>query len=41
VEFLSPPKEQFFGTEAVFKDPFGKMVQPDAGDIEVRRVTPP
>ena len=23
VEFLSPPKEQFYGTEAVFKDPFG------------------
>jgi catechol 2,3-dioxygenase-like lactoylglutathione lyase family enzyme len=23
VEFLSPPKAQFYGTEAVFKDPFG------------------
>ncbi len=23
VEFLSPPKEQFYGIEAVFKDPFG------------------
>ena len=23
VEFLSPPKQQFYGTEAVFKDPFG------------------
>jgi catechol 2,3-dioxygenase-like lactoylglutathione lyase family enzyme len=23
VEFLSPPKDQFYGIEAVFKDPFG------------------
>ena len=23
VEFLSPPKEQFYGIEAMFKDPFG------------------
>jgi predicted enzyme related to lactoylglutathione lyase len=23
VEFVSPPKEQFYGTEAVLKDPFG------------------
>ena|SRR5436309_10738261 len=23
VEFLSPPKDQFYGVEAVFKDPFG------------------
>ena len=23
VEFLSEPKDQFYGTEAVFKDPFG------------------
>lgn len=23
VEFASPPKEQFYGTEAVFRDPFG------------------
>ena len=31
VEFLSPPKEQFYGIEAVFKDPFGNwfsMTQP-------------
>jgi catechol 2,3-dioxygenase-like lactoylglutathione lyase family enzyme len=31
VEFLSPPKEQFYGVEAVFKDPFGNwfsMTQP-------------
>jgi catechol 2,3-dioxygenase-like lactoylglutathione lyase family enzyme len=31
VEFLSPPKEEFFGTQAVFKDPFGNwfsMTQP-------------
>jgi catechol 2,3-dioxygenase-like lactoylglutathione lyase family enzyme len=31
VEFLSPPKEQFYGTEAVFRDPFGNwfsMTQP-------------
>jgi len=23
VEFLSPPKDQFYGVEAVFRDPFG------------------
>ena len=23
VEFLSPPQEQFYGVEAVFRDPFG------------------
>ncbi|HEY6968907.1 MAG TPA: VOC family protein [Candidatus Angelobacter sp.] len=23
VEFISPPKEQFYGVEAVFRDPFG------------------
>jgi uncharacterized glyoxalase superfamily protein PhnB len=23
VEFASPPKEQFYGVEAVLKDPFG------------------
>lgn len=23
VEFLSPPKDQFYGIEAIFKDPFG------------------
>jgi catechol 2,3-dioxygenase-like lactoylglutathione lyase family enzyme len=23
VEFLSPPKEQFYGTEALLRDPFG------------------
>ena len=31
VEFLSPPKDQFYGVEAVFKDPFGNwfsMTQP-------------
>jgi catechol 2,3-dioxygenase-like lactoylglutathione lyase family enzyme len=31
VEFLSPPKDQFYGTEAVFRDPFGNwfsMTQP-------------
>lgn len=31
VEFLSPPKEQFYGVEAVFRDPFGNwfsMTQP-------------
>ena len=31
VEFVSPPKEQFYGVEAVFKDPFGNwfsMTQP-------------
>ena len=31
VEFLSPPREEFFGTQAVFKDPFGNwfsMTQP-------------
>jgi len=31
VEFLSPPQEQFYGVEAVFKDPFGNwfsMTQP-------------
>ena len=31
VEFLSPPKEQFYGVEAVFADPFGNwfsMTQP-------------
>ena len=31
VEFLSPPKEQFYGIEAVFRDPFGNwfsMTQP-------------
>lgn len=31
VEFLSPPKEQFYGIEAVFADPFGNwfsMTQP-------------
>ena len=34
VEFLSPPKEQFYGIEAVFKDPFGNwfsMTQPKNG----------
>lgn len=31
VEFLSPPKDQFYGVEAVFRDPFGNwfsMTQP-------------
>lgn len=31
VEFISPPKEQFYGVEAVFRDPFGNwfsMTQP-------------
>jgi hypothetical protein len=31
LEFLSPPKEQFYGIEAVFRDPFGNwfsMTQP-------------
>ena len=31
VEFLSPPKDEFYGVEAVFKDPFGNwfsMTQP-------------
>jgi catechol 2,3-dioxygenase-like lactoylglutathione lyase family enzyme len=31
VEFLSPPKEEFFGVQATFKDPFGNwfsMTQP-------------
>jgi predicted enzyme related to lactoylglutathione lyase len=31
VEFLSPPKDQFYGIEAVFRDPFGNwfsMTQP-------------
>lgn len=31
VEFVSPPKEQFYGVEAVFRDPFGNwfsMTQP-------------
>ena len=31
VEFLSPPKDQFYGVEAVFSDPFGNwfsMTQP-------------
>jgi catechol 2,3-dioxygenase-like lactoylglutathione lyase family enzyme len=31
VEFLSPPKDQFYGVECVFKDPFGNwfsMTQP-------------
>lgn len=31
VEFISPPQEQFYGVEAVFKDPFGNwfsMSQP-------------
>lgn len=31
VEFVSPPKDQFYGVEAVFKDPFGNwfsMSQP-------------
>ncbi len=31
VEFLSPPKEEFYGVQAVFKDPFGNwfsMTQP-------------
>lgn len=31
VEFTSPPKEEFYGVEAVFKDPFGNwfsMTQP-------------
>jgi catechol 2,3-dioxygenase-like lactoylglutathione lyase family enzyme len=31
VEFVSPPQEQFYGVEAVFKDPFGNwfsMTQP-------------
>jgi len=31
VEFVSPPKDQFYGVEAVFKDPFGNwfsMTQP-------------
>lgn len=31
VEFVSPPREQFYGVEAVFKDPFGNwfsMTQP-------------
>jgi uncharacterized glyoxalase superfamily protein PhnB len=31
VEFLSEPKDQFYGVEAVFKDPFGNwfsMTQP-------------
>jgi len=31
VEFVSPPNEQFYGVEAVFKDPFGNwfsMTQP-------------
>jgi catechol 2,3-dioxygenase-like lactoylglutathione lyase family enzyme len=34
VEFLSPPKEQFYGIEAIFKDPFGNwfsMTQPKNG----------
>jgi catechol 2,3-dioxygenase-like lactoylglutathione lyase family enzyme len=34
VEFLSPPKDQFYGVEAVFKDPFGNwfsMTQPKNG----------
>jgi catechol 2,3-dioxygenase-like lactoylglutathione lyase family enzyme len=34
VEFLSPPKEQFYGIEAVFRDPFGNwfsMTQPKNG----------
>lgn len=34
VEFLSPPKEQFYGIEAVFHDPFGNwfsMTQPKQG----------
>jgi len=31
VEFVSPPKDQFYGVEAIFKDPFGNwfsMSQP-------------
>jgi len=31
VEFVSEPKDQFYGVEAVFKDPFGNwfsMTQP-------------
>ena len=31
VEFLSPPRDQFYGVEAVFRDPFGNwfsMTQP-------------
>lgn len=31
VEFISPPKDQFYGVEAVFRDPFGNwfsMTQP-------------
>jgi catechol 2,3-dioxygenase-like lactoylglutathione lyase family enzyme len=31
VEFISPPKDQFYGIEAVFRDPFGNwfsMTQP-------------
>jgi hypothetical protein len=34
VEFLSEPKDQFYGVEAVFKDPFGNwfsMTQPKNG----------
>ena len=34
VEFLSPPEEQFYGIEAIFKDPFGNwfsMTQPKNG----------
>lgn len=26
VEFLSPPKDEFYGVVAVFKDPFGNMI---------------
>ena len=29
VEFLSPPKDQFYGVEAVFRDPFWQLVQHD------------
>jgi hypothetical protein len=36
VEFVSQPKDQFYGVEAVFKDPFGNwlsMTQPkNSGD---------
>ena len=34
VEFMAPPKEQFYGVEAIFRDPFGNwfsMTEPKNG----------